>query len=149
LAGREGGTDFASVPYPELAEDAAEMALDRAVREEESRRHLAVCLSLGDEHSDALLCRRKRAGRRRPAADAGELCTGALGPERSAGALENHETLLERRPSLAPPLRAALRRSEHEERACLAEWKLNRFVQLDGLAEGGECPIELTLLCGE
>ena len=111
LTSRERGRDFGAMPDAELPEDVREMPFDRAVGEEERRGDLPVRLAFGDERGDALLGGRQRAGRRRATADPLELGACALGPERGADPLEDGERFLERRPRLAPPLRAALRRA--------------------------------------
>ena len=152
LARCEGGTDLAAVPDPELVEDAAEMALDRAVREEETRRDLTVRHSRGHELGDALLCR-VSAGCRRPAADAGELCA-RVRPRAQRGAAKNVRSGS-----------STAKASRTRDKAWVADGVISdRWAPvspsgtLDGfvwrtpderLAEGCEGPIELTLLCRE
>ena len=142
LTRAQGPRDLGAVLDAELAEDVREVALDRPVGEEERGRDLAVRLPFGDERGDPLLGRRERAGRRRAAADPLQLGPSALGPERCADPLEERERLLERRPRLAPPLGAALRSAEREQRAAAIERKLDLRVPPKRLIERRERVVE-------
>ena len=130
----------------ELPEDVREMALDRAIGEEQSSGNLAVRLALGNEHGDALLGGCERAGRRCPAADPLELRPRALGPERGADVLEDRERLLQCRSRFAPPLHAALRDAEREQAAAAVERDLDLRVPLERILVRSQRRFELARL---
>ena len=90
------------------------MPVDGALGEVERVGHLLVGATRGDERRHPLFCGSEVAGRGCPAADALELGAGSLRPERRADSLEELDRGLERLPSLAPSVRAALRRPERD-----------------------------------
>ena len=125
------------------------MSLDRAIGEEERRGDLLVRSAERDERSDTLLCRRERAGSRRAPADALQLGSGALGPERCADSLEDGERFLERRSRFAAPLQPPLRGAEGEQRTTAVERELDLCVPVERARERVQRGLELTSLRGE
>ena len=107
------------------------MSLDRPIGEKERRGDLLVRPAERDERSDTLLCRRERAGSRRAPADALQLGSGALRPERCADSLEDGERLLERRSRFASPLQPPLRGAEREQRTTAVERELDLCVPVE------------------
>src|SRR4249919_1447914 len=128
----------------ELAEDVGEVTLDGPVGEEERCGHLAVRLAFGDERGDALLRGREGTRRRGPPADARKLTPSALGPEGSADSLEHCKRLLERLPSLTPPLRASLCGAEGEKGAATVERDFHLRMPVERVLVGGKRGVELT-----
>ena len=105
----------------ELAVDAGERCLDRALRKEEGRRNLTVGLPFGDEGCDSPLGLGELVARRHAAADAGELGAGLVGPELCAEALELGQCALEGRTGGAAFLRTPLRAPLGEQGPCSRE----------------------------
>ena len=105
----------------ELPVDVGEMRLDRALAEEERRRHLPVRPPFGDERGNAMLAFGQLPVRRRPAADPRQLGAGLVGPERRAEPLEPRQRVLERSPGIAAALCPPLRPPEREQRPRMLE----------------------------
>src|SRR5690606_37380396 len=105
----------------ELAEHAAQVALDGPRAEEQRRGDVLVGPALGDRERDLQLLRRQVAqagrGRRRGSGAARpELALGALLPRRRAEPPEDVRGLGEREARLAPPTLAPQPLTDHERR---------------------------------
>ena len=74
--------------HAELAVDARECGLHGVLGEEESGRHFAVRLPLGDELGDSAFGLRQLAARRSAAADACQLGAGMFSPKRRTEVFE-------------------------------------------------------------
>src|SRR4051794_21872303 len=96
LLGEDAAGELGARGHPQLAGDAAQVALDRLGAEEELRAGLAVGRPLGHEQGDLQLLRRELLGRAavapaRVLTGGGELLAGPVGPGRGADALEDLE----------------------------------------------------------
>ena len=126
--------------HAELTVDAREHSLHGVLGEEESGRHFAVRMPLGDELGDPAFGLRQLAARRSAAADASELGASLLGPQRRTELFEACLGVLERGAGGAAPFRAPLRSPEREQRARVVERIAASCMLSDCLLEAAKAP---------
>ena len=116
----------------QLAVDGGQCGFNRVHRDDECRCDLLVRLSFSDELGDALLAPRQAASRWSPTGDATELRPRSRGPELGAERFEDVERVLERLPGGPPLPRAALGRTERQQRAAAFEGDRSELVVVEG-----------------
>ena len=125
-------------PDTELRVDAGERPFNRALREMKRRCHLLVRSAFCDQFGNALFRTSESTGRRRAAADSGQLALCALRPASRAEVIEEAlgvlESLAGRASSPCSPLYGS--KGKQRARSFKREWKRRQFLQR--LKDGGD-----------